>query len=205
MDYAYLAQGYILGITVASTIGISGILCLQNMMSGRILIGLSSALAASLADMSCGVLVIFGLKGGQEILMAYQTVFHIIAGIFLCFLGLNKLFSKVVFQAEHKTSRNAVIAFGSVFFLSLVDPVSIVDFMGLCIGLTLEFCVTANVAAFIFGLFIGSATWWFSLCGLLLYFRANISVLAFERVQKIVGLGIFCFGLWILKIAWYGM
>lgn len=205
MQYSYLIQGYILGITVASTIGVSGVLCLQNMMTGRISIALSSALAASLADMACAMLVVFGLQSGQNILIAYKTVFHVVTGIFLCGLGLSKLLSKVVLHAEHKESRSVFIAFWAVFFLSVVDPVSILDFMALCMGLTLEFLVIRHAAVFVLGLLAGSATWWFGLCGLLLYFRANISVTLFERVQQMVGVGIILFGLWTFKVAYCGV
>lgn len=205
MDYSYFIQGYILGISVASTIGISGILCLQNMMTGRISMGISSALAASLADMSCAMLVVFGLRSGQAIFLAYKTLFHVVTGIFLCCLGVSKLMSKMVWHSGHRESGGVLVAFFSVFFLSVVDPISILDFIGLCMGLTLDFSIVRNAATFVLGLFVGSATWWLGLCAMLLYFRANISVVAFERIQQCVGVGIILFGFWTLKMAWQGV
>lgn len=195
MDYSYFVQGYILGISVASTIGVSGVLCLQNIMTGQVSIAVASATAASLADMSCAMLVVFGLQAGQDFLIAYQHVFQYITGTFLCFLGVSKLFSKVVLQSGHHQSRGIMVAFFSVFFLALVDPVSILDFMALCMGLTLDFSVRLNTLRFIIGLVMGSATWWFSLCGLLLFFHARVPVIVFEIIQKIVGCGIILLGL----------
>jgi arginine exporter protein ArgO len=202
MDYSYFVQGYILGISVASTIGISGVLCLQNIMTGQVSIALASAAAASLADMSCAMLVVFGLKAGQDFLLAYKNIFEYLTGAFLCFLGASKLLSKVVLQSGHRESRSVIVAFCSVFFLALVDPVSILDFMALCMGLTLDFSVILNAVHFTLGLLIGSATWWFGICGLLLFFHARVPVIVFEIIQKIVGCGIILFGLITLRSAW---
>ncbi len=199
LEYSYLIQGYILGFSVATTIGISGVLCLQNMMTGRISVALSSVLAVSLADMACAMLVVFGLQSGQEILIAYKTIFTILTGIFLCGLGLHKMMSKLVLHSGHKESGNALIAFGTIFFLAMVDPVSILDFMALCMGLTLDFSVLKNAFEFVLGLFLGSLTWWLGLCSLILFFRTSLSAMVFQRIQQIAGVGIFAFGVWTLK------
>ena len=129
MDYSYVVQGYILGFSVATTIGVSGVLCLQNMMTGRVSVALSSVFAAALADMICAMLVIFGLQSAQEFLLAYKTTLSIVAGLFLCGLGLHKVMSPVVLHSGHKQSGSALVAFFSIFFLAIIDPVSVLDFI----------------------------------------------------------------------------
>jgi threonine/homoserine/homoserine lactone efflux protein len=191
----YFVEGYILGLSVATTIGVSGVLCLQNMATGRVAVGLSAALASSLADVVCGMLVVFGLTQAQGFLMHYESLLAIIAGLLLCSFGIRTIFSKISLDSGHGESRAALHAFVTVFFLAIVDPVSVLDFMALCLGLTLDFSLPKNAMGFLSGLFFGSATWWFSLCGLLLYFRQRISVYMLQVTQYIVGAGIFAFGI----------
>lgn len=195
MHIPYLVEGYILGFSVATTIGVSGVLSLQNMATGRITVSLSAALASALADMTCGMLVVFGLTQAQDFLTHNQSLLAVIAGLLLCSFGIRTIFNQISLDSGHSESRAALHAFISIFFLAIVDPVSIIDFMALCLGLTIDFSLPKNAVSFITGLFLGSATWWFSLCGLLLYFRQRISVSMIQVIQYIVGAGIFAFGI----------
>lgn len=195
MGVAYFTQGMILGLSVASTIGVSGVLCLQNMMSGNTRIALASALASALADMTCGIIVVFGMKALQSTLIFYGWYLQAFVGLFLCGLGLRKIFAKVVMTVHHEPSPHTLAAFGSIYFLSIVDPVSMVDFLALCLGLTLEFSVVYHAIRFIVGLFVGSAAWWLSLCFLSVVLRSRISAVALQYVQQIIGALIFGFGL----------
>ncbi len=199
MDMSYAAQGYVLGFSVATTIGVSGVLCLQNIMTGRVSVALASVFAAAFADACCALLVVFGLQAGQQFLLQYQSILSIMTGLFLCGLGIRKIFESVQFDPLHKENTKILHAFLSVFFLAVVDPVSILDFMALCMGLTLDFSVTRHAVQFVLGLFAGSLTWWGLLCVVLLCFRQAIPVFVFQRLQQVVGVFIFGFGIWILK------
>lgn len=199
---SYFVQGYFLGFSVATTIGISGVLCLQNMMTGRVSVALASVLAAAMADATCAMLVVFGLQAGQQFLLAHQSMFGVITGLFLCGLGIHKVVSALKLEPMHAENTKVLSAFFSIFFLAIVDPVTIMDFMALCMGLTLDFSVMRHAMQFVFGLFTGSLTWWSLLCVLLLYFRQSIPLHIFQKIQQVVGIGIFAFGLWTLKSAW---
>ncbi|MBP6892590.1 hypothetical protein KBB68_03350 [Candidatus Babeliales bacterium] len=198
MDFSYFIQGYFLGFSVATTIGISGVLCLQNMMTGRVSVALISVLAAAMADASCAMSVVFGLQAGQQFLLAHQSIFGVITGLFLCGLGISKVVGALKFEPMHQENTKIVSAFFSIFFLAIVDPVTIMDFMALCMGLTLDFSVTRHAVQFVVGLFSGSLTWWSLLCCVLLYFRQSIPLYIFQKIQQVVGCGIFGFGVWTL-------
>ncbi|MBP9765224.1 hypothetical protein KBD08_02715 [Candidatus Babeliales bacterium] len=203
MDYMYGLQGYVLGFSVATTIGVSGVLCLQNMMSGKRSIGLISAFAAALADMTCGSLVVFGIQSMQDLIMHYAFALKGVAGFVLVALGLTRLFGSKVFAVEHGQSRTVALAFVSVYFLAVLDPVSIADFVALSLGLTLEFNVVFQSFLFLMGMFLGSATWWFSLAFIIMYLQKSFSVHVLVWIQRLVGLGILALGIWTLRSAWY--
>lgn len=198
MESSFFVQGYVIGFSIATTIGVSGILCLQNMMTGRVRIALASVFAAALADMLFAGLITFGLGSVQQFLLTYQAYFSVVAGLTLCGLGLQKIFQSFAMQRVHVESTNVLQAFFSVFFLAFFDPVSLLDFAALFMGLTLDFSVVANAIAFVLGLGCGSLTWWLALCCVILYFAQSISVNFFYRVQQLAGVGIFGLGSWIL-------
>ena len=198
MQFSLLIQGYFLGISVAMTIGISGVLCLRNMMTGIPRVAISSALAQSLADAFCAMIVVFGLQQAQDLLLSYKATMLIVAGITLCFLGIVQLFETVSLKQHHATTNQAVNAFFSVFFLALIDPVTILDFMALTIGFSLDFGFLKDTIGFLVGIFLGSATWWFAWCCILLVSAKNLSTKVFQWAWYLSNSIIFGLGLWTL-------
>jgi len=201
MHLEHFLEGYILGISVGTSIGISGILCLQNMMTGRASLGLVSVFAAALADMSCSILALFGMQFLENFFMSYQRGLSITAGILLCLLGLNKLFGRISFVPTHQPSHRLLAAFGSIYFLGIIDPVSVLDFVALSLGLVLDFSVTYNVIQFIVGIFLGSFSWWITLFLIIFMFKKGIPVTYFEYIQYVIGTIILSIGLWTLWVA----
>lgn len=201
LSLEHLLEGFFLGFSVGTTIGMSGILCLQNMMSGRFSLGLGSVFAAALADMTCGVLALFGMQFLETFLFKYQKGLTIAAGVLLCFLGVKKLFERIALVSTHQPSGNLLAALGSVYFLGMLDPVSVLDFVALSVGLVVDFSVTYHVLQFILGIFLGSLSWWGSLFAVIFILKKGISVKFFEYMQYLIGTGIFCLGLWTLKNA----
>jgi threonine/homoserine/homoserine lactone efflux protein len=198
MNLQQFIEGYVIGFSVGTTIGISGILCIQNMMTGQISLGLASVLGTALADMSCGALVLFGLKSIELFLIQYKTMLGIFAGLLLSFLGLRKLFGKVEMAVHHSPSGHIFAAFGSVYFLSCIDPVSILDFMTLCLGLAIDFSEVSKVYQFILGIFFGSLSWWLLVYALVLFLKKSITAKLFQIMQYLLGSGILFLGLWTL-------
>jgi arginine exporter protein ArgO len=198
MNIDQFLEGCFLGFSVGTTIGVSGILCLQNMMTGRLSLALVSVVAAACADMSCGLLALFGMQFIENFLAMYQKGLTVAAGVLLCFLGIKKLFEKVVFIADYPSSKGLLAGFSSIYFLGMIDPVSALDFIALSVGLALDFSTRYNTLQFILGIFIGSFSWWMSLFILISFLKKGIPVQFFEYIQYFVGAFIFGIGLWTL-------
>ena len=199
MQFFLLIKGYFLGVSVAMTVGVGGVLCLRNMISSRASVGVASALALCFADTVSAAIVVFGLQKVQYLLLSFKTATSIVAGIVLCFLGIVQLFDKVSFEKSHDLESNNVIkAFFSVFFLALIDPVSILDFLALTIGFSIDFTVLKDTVSFLMGVFLGSATWWFSWCCLIIVFRKKVSVYVLQWAWYLSNSIVFGLGLWML-------
>ncbi|MBI2344466.1 hypothetical protein HYV10_00135 [Candidatus Dependentiae bacterium] len=198
MDLQHLLEGYIIGFSVGTTIGISGVLCLQNMMVGRVSLGLTSVIAAALSDLSCGILALYGMQFIEIFLIKYQKGLNVVAGLLLCFLGLKRLFEKTIFIPGYQPSKNLLVAFFSIYFLGMIDPVSVLDFLALAMGLVIDFSITYNIVQFIVGIFLGSLSWWMSVYFLALFLKKGISVELFQIIQYLIGTGILGLGFWTL-------
>ncbi len=198
MNIQQFLQGCIIGFSVGTTIGVSGMLCLQNMMTRQISLGIASVFAIALADMSCAALLVFGLSFIQSFLTEYTTILGIIAGILLIILGLKRLMSKIKLSSQHEPSSHIYAAFASVYFLSMIDPVTILDFMTLYLGLTINFSKISQEVEFVLGVFLGSLSWWFLVYGLVVFLEKEVTTSLFQKIQYVIGAGIFLLGLWTL-------
>lgn len=198
MNLQHFIEGYVIGFSVGTTIGVSGILCLQNMMTGQISLGLSSVLAAALADMTCGTLALFGLGFLQEYLLPYKVGLTIGIGLVLCFMGITRIFGKIDFNVQHIASTHIFAALSRVYFLGLIDPVSVLDFLALSFSLTLDFSIKQNMYQFIGGIFLGSLTWWSAILLLIFLLKKGLSVDIFNSIQRLVGAGVLFLGIWTL-------
>lgn len=202
MNLEHFLQGYLIGISVGTTVGISGVLCIKNIMSGKIKLGIASVVAAAIADMSSSAIALFGLTFLQSFLMPYKTGLSIATGLLLCFIGIKRMFGTVSIDGEQVASAYVSAAFFKVFFLGLVDPVTILDFLAISFGLTLDFSILQKFYQFIAGIFLGSLTWWSSLLILVLFLKKRLSPKVFNYIQQFVGAGILFLGIWTIWLAY---
>ena len=164
MDIGIFLKGLIIGISIAAPVGPIGVLCIQRTLAGGNILGLISGLGAASADAIYGFIAAFGLTVISNILVQHQFWFRLIGGGFLCYLGIKTLLSKPVTEvaSEKNTSRRHIGAYGSTFFLTLTNPMTILSFAaifaGLGVGSTSEDYVSASFM--VLGVFIGSTLWW---------------------------------------------
>ena len=161
-------------------------------------LGIATGLGAAVADTMYGIIVALGLSAMQSILLAYKAPLSIIGGLFLCYLGIKKFFSSPPQQAGHRANSDLLKAFVSTFFLTLTNPATILDFMALFTGLTIDTSGHLNSIKFVAGVFLGSAVWWLFLSTSVGLFRHKVSHRLLQFINYIAGVVIFGFGLWCL-------
>ncbi len=99
--------------------------------------GLVSGLGAATADAVYGCIAGFGLTFISDLLVGQQTWLRLIGGLFLCYLGLKTLLAKPVEEAAQAPSDGLQIAYASMFFLTLTNPMTIISFAAIFAGLGL--------------------------------------------------------------------
>ncbi len=202
MDASVFFKGLVVGFLIATSVGPIGLLCIQRTLSEGKMHGLVSGLGAATADAIYGLIAALGLTFVSNFLFKEQFWLRLFGGIFLCYLGVRIFLSKPTGQVSSDDSPSYISNYGSTFLLAFTNPITILVFAALFAGLGVVssgphyFSVGLSVA----GVFIGSALWWFMLCGSAGIFHGKISYGILTGLNKISGIIITVFGLVILLL-----
>lgn len=122
----------------------------------------------------------------------------LIGGMFLCYLGVRTLGSRPAEQAAMGRGDKYVQAYGSSLLLTLTNPMTILSFAAIFAGLGLsatEQSGGGSALLLVLGVFLGSACWWFLLCGIVGTVRGRLSPVALLWINRISGLIVLGFGI----------
>jgi len=205
MESSLFIKGFIIGFSIAAPVGPIGILCIQRTLSGGNLQGLVSGLGAATADALYGFIAAFGLTFISNFLVDQSIWFRLIGGLFLCYLGVRAFLKKPQEQTVSVANSTNLSAYGTTFFLTLTNPMTILFFVGIFAGLGIvnESIHYASAGLMVIGVFAGSAAWWLLLSGATGLFRSKISEGKLALVNKISGFVILAFGVAALISAVY--
>ena len=197
MDIAYFFKGLIIGLSIAAPVGPIGILCINRTLSSGRMVGLLTGLGAATADAFYGSIAAFGLTFISVFLVQQQIWFRLIGGIFLCFLGARTIFSQSKDNSIQVNPTNMWNAYGSTFFLTLTNPVTILAFIAIfsALGLVSLSGSYSSAGFTVLGVFMGSACWWFILSSVTNLFRDRIKPSGLIWVNRLSGLVLIGFGL----------
>jgi len=200
MDTNFLLRGFIIGLSIAAPVGPIGVLCIRRTLADGRAAGLVSGLGAASADAIYGCIAGFGLTFISNFLVGQQFWLRLLGGIFLCCLGVKTFLSKPMDQAAAAKGDGLAGMYASTFFLTLTNPMTIISFAAVFagLGLTSSSGNYATAALLVSGVFLGSASWWLILSGLVSLFRARFQTHGLQWVNRISGLVIVGFGLFAL-------
>ena len=173
-----------------------GILCIKRSLVNGRLNGLISGLGAASADAVYGCIAGFGLTFVSSFLVSQQLLLSLVGGAFLVYLGVRSFFSTVVEDQTQPGQQSLYRAYGSTFFLTLTNPMTILSFAAVFAGLGLANTGGDYGAALllVFGVFLGSSLWWTLLSGGVGLFRKRFKTQHLQWVNRISGIVLTVFG-----------
>lgn len=199
MDIAAFGQGLIWGITLAAAIGPISLLCMHRSIEKGFWYGVVSALAVGSVDAMYGAIAGLGLTVLTDFLLSVQIWVRLLGGLILLYLGLRAMLAKPGMREVQVDARSLMGAYGSIFLLTLTNPLTIVVFLGLFAG----FGIRSGdgyfaVVLVIMGIFTGSFGITGGIAGGLGLLRKKISHRLIVWLNRISGGLIIVFGLWSL-------
>ena len=202
-----ITQSFLIGFTAAATLGPIALICIQRTLRHGWRIGLATGFGVALADGTYGLVGALGLNALTQLLLDYQQVLGLVGGCILIFLGFKAFRSSIemvqtVSSVESRTN-SLLGATGSIFLLTLSNPVTIMFFSAVYAGLTvsrkgLVESVSAGFVPFALGVFTGSFSWWVILVTFVNAVRSQINLNQLRWLNRVSGVAIAGFGVWVL-------
>lgn len=164
MDLTFLGRGFIFGFTIAAAVGpISLLIIRRTIIEGRG-IAFISGLGVASADAVYGSIAGFGLTFISNFLIDHAFWLRLVGGVFLCYLGFS-IFYTLPSDKEvtlNTTPSNWHSAYGSLFLLTLTNPLTILSFAAIFAGLGIGSTKGdySDAGLLVLGVFVGSIAWW---------------------------------------------
>jgi threonine/homoserine/homoserine lactone efflux protein len=197
MSVGFLLKGIILGFSIAAPVGPIGILCIRRTLAYGRKAGFVTGLGAATADAFYGSIAGFGLTAISNFLISGKFWLGLIGGLFLLYLGVKTFLSQPANSINNPDYLGAKISYFSTFFLTLTNPMTILSFVAMFAGIgTPEDYLSATWL--VFGVFIGSACWWFLLSSGIASFRSHLNENYMLYINRLSGCVILAFGLYAL-------
>jgi threonine/homoserine/homoserine lactone efflux protein len=192
-----LLRGLLLGFAVAATPGPIFFLCLRRTLVRGWLNGLVSGLGVATADGFYAAVAAFGISAITTAISGERRWFALGGGALLVVLGLRiALVKPNTTEAPSARGTGLALAYASTLGLTITNPATIISFAAL--AATLSAGITGGYlrpSLLVFGVLLGSLSWWCLLAVLAAAIRARITPRVVRVISVASGLAIVVLGL----------
>jgi threonine/homoserine/homoserine lactone efflux protein len=197
MDPALFIRGLILGFTIAAAVGPISLLVIRRTLAEGRVVGLASGMGVATADGTYGAIAAFGLTVITDLLIDWRRALGIVGGVFLLWLAWRTLRSAPREAATDSATRRRGLpgAYLSTLGLTLTNPMAILSFAALFVGLGVTGGDLSGATLLTLGVFAGSALWWVVLTTLVGALRSRLTTAGLRRVNIASGLLIGAFAI----------
>lgn len=196
VDLGLLAQGAILGFTIAAAVGPIALLIIRRTLASGWLTGMVSGMGVATADGIYGAIAAFGLTVISAPLVALADPLGLAGGAVLVWLGIRTVMAPPPDRAASAppSRRGFAGAYASILGLTLTNPMTILLFVSIVVNLDMSGAAT-DAALVTIGFFVGSVTWWLTLVSAVAALRTRITGRLLHGVTVISGALIVVYGL----------
>jgi threonine/homoserine/homoserine lactone efflux protein len=190
-------RGFALGFAIAASPGPIFFLCLRRTLLRGRLNGLVSGLGVATADGFYAALAAFGIGAVTSLLVAERRWLALAGGLALVILGLRTVVNRPApADPAPPTNRSGLgWAYVSTLGLTITNPATIISFAALVAALGIGFSGGyLRPSLLVIGVFLGSATWWCVLAGLVAGLRARVTPRVVRGISALSGLAIVVLG-----------
>ncbi|MEH3021523.1 MAG: LysE family transporter [Pseudomonas oryzihabitans] len=191
-------QGMLLGIAIAAPVGPISLLCMQRSLAGGFGAGLRFGLGIALAD---GLFAVAGALGASALATLFgslQPWLQRLAALYLGYLAWRTWHSARATTPAQAPTPGDYREIATGFSLTLANPLTIVSFATLFVGLPPSASSLDGQLILALGLFLGSLLWWLALAALCGGARRTLKPHWRRRIDLLAALGLAGLGLFVL-------
>ncbi len=190
------------GLAIAAPVGPMGMLCIRRTLTGGPRAGLAIGFGIATGDAFYGLIAALGLVGISQFMLAYDRPLHLVAGLFLLYLGVRTLLQKPAPDAANGDGKLTQVgragtlrAYASALLLTLTNPQTVIMFAALFTTLAPRGAFSSTIAlTTVGGVFCGSIAWWCFLVTAVSLARHAIGSKLRVAIDRVVGFALAAFG-----------
>lgn len=194
-----LVKGFIVGLGASIPLGPLGVLCVQKTLGNGRNSGFITGLGASVSDTFYAAISLMGLAFIQNLIDENMDWVMFIGGLIIMYIGVKIYLTNPIKQIKQKNkNKKHVEDFFEALFMTITNPGAIFLILGLfaAVGINVGETVSkSTLIATLWGVFAGSAAWWFALSTTINVFRKRFRIKQLMMINKISGIVIFVLGL----------
>jgi threonine/homoserine/homoserine lactone efflux protein len=195
-------RGLVIGFTIAAAVGPISLLTIRRTLAHGQLYGLVSGLGVATADASYAAIAAFGLTAVTSVLVSGRFLLGLLGGLVIAVLGVRTMLSQPGVVARDAARPGLPAAFGSIYALTMTNPMTILSFAAVFAGIGLVAGSSfADAAVLTLGVWIGSVLWWVLLTSIASWARERVSTGALLWVNRISGAALVVFGAVAIAVA----
>jgi threonine/homoserine/homoserine lactone efflux protein len=190
-------RGLIIGFTIAAAVGPISLLVIRRTIEHGRVYGLASGFGVATADASYGAIAAFGLTAITGLLVSGRVLLGLVGGVIIALLGIRTMLSRPGAIATDADRPGLAGAFGSIYALTMTNPMTILSFAAVFagIGLVSGTATFVDAAAVTLGVWAGSTLWWILLTAIVGWLRGRVSPRALLWVNRVSGAVLVGFGI----------
>lgn len=188
-------RGLIIGFTIAAAVGPISLLVIRRSIAHGQAYGLVSGLGVATADASYAAIAAFGLAAVTSVLVSGRVVLGLAGGVVIALIGIRTMLSRPQETERDEARPGLAAAFGSIFALTMTNPLTILSFAAVFAGVGLVAGASFFDAAILtLAVWAGSALWWLVLTSIVGLVRGRISKRAVLWINRVSGAVLVAFG-----------
>ncbi len=193
-----LLKGFLVGLGASIPLGPLGVLCVQKTLSKGRNSGLFTGLGASVSDTFYAGLALLGLAFVENLINENRAIVMLIGGIIIILIGLKVYSTNPIKQIRQKSSHKRHLEdFFEALVMTITNPGAIFLILGLfaAVGINSDENVgNTSIITTLSGVFLGTATWWFTLTTTINVFRKRFRLKQLIMINRIAGIIIVALG-----------
>jgi len=203
MDTSLAIRGLVVGFTIAAAVGPISLLVIRRTIAHGRIYGLASGLGVATADASYGGIAAFGLTAISALLISGRVALGLVGGVVIIWLGIRTMRTVPGAVATTAERPGLAPAFGSIYGLTMTNPMTILAFGAVFAGFGFAAGATTfgDAAALTLGVWAGSSLWWVVLTSIVGSLRGRLSTVALTWINRLSGAALVAFGVVAIAIA----
>lgn len=194
-----LVKGFIVGLGASIPLGPLGVLCVQKTLGSGRNSGFITGLGASVSDTFYAAISLMGLAFIQNLIDENIDWVMLFGGLVIMYIGVKIYLTNPIKQIRQKNkNKRHVEDFFEALFMTVTNPGAIFLILGLFAAVGINVGESVSKGALIttlWGVFAGSAAWWFTLSTTINVFRKRFRIKQLMMINRISGIVIFVLGL----------